>query len=64
MKVALLGAGGMGELALKDLVSSRVEEIVVADYDEAKAERLRKLMRIKTCMFQPSLWVQTTMLLW
>ncbi len=40
MKIVLLGAGGMGQLALKDLVSSGVESVVVADYDKGKAELL------------------------
>ncbi len=40
MKIVLLGAGGMGELALIDLVRSRVESVVVADYNREKAELL------------------------
>ncbi len=42
MKVVLLGAGGMGEIALKDLVSGGVKQIVIADYDKGKAESLAK----------------------
>lgn len=40
MRFVLLGAGGMGELALRDLVASNVESVVVADYDEGKAKAL------------------------
>ena len=42
MKVVLLGGGGMGEIALKDLVDSGVKQIVIADYDRAKVESLVK----------------------
>ncbi|MBS7288199.1 MAG: saccharopine dehydrogenase NADP-binding domain-containing protein [Candidatus Freyarchaeota archaeon] len=40
MSFVLLGAGGMGELALRDLVASSVKSVVVADYDERKARIL------------------------
>jgi len=42
MKIVLLGGGGMGEIALKDLVDSGVKQIVIADYDRAKVESLVK----------------------
>ncbi|MEM3512478.1 MAG: saccharopine dehydrogenase NADP-binding domain-containing protein, partial [Candidatus Jordarchaeales archaeon] len=42
MSFVLLGAGGMGELALRDLVASNVEGVVVADYDKRKAETLAR----------------------
>jgi lysine 6-dehydrogenase len=39
MRVVVLGgAGGMGRVCVKDLVASRVEEVVVADLDGAAAE--------------------------
>jgi lysine 6-dehydrogenase len=47
MKIVLLGVGGMGELALKDLVSSRVKQIVIADYDKGKAESLAKAYKTR-----------------
>jgi lysine 6-dehydrogenase len=42
MKIVLLGAGGMGEIALKDLVDSGVKQIVIADYNRARVESLVK----------------------
>lgn len=42
MKIVLLGGGGMGEIALKDLVDSGVKQIVIADYNRAKVESLVK----------------------
>jgi lysine 6-dehydrogenase len=42
MKIVLLGAGGMGEIALKDLVDSGIKQIVIADYNRAKVESLVK----------------------
>jgi len=42
MKVVLLGGGGMGEIALKDLVDSGVKQIVIADYNRARVESLVK----------------------
>jgi len=42
MKIVLLGGGGMGEIALKDLVDSGIKQIVIADYDRVKVESLVK----------------------
>jgi len=42
MKIVLLGGGGMGEIALKDLVDSGVKQIVIADYNRARVESLVK----------------------
>ncbi len=42
MKIVLLGAGGMGEIALKDLVDSGVKQIVIADYNRTRVESLVK----------------------
>ncbi len=42
MKIVLLGGGGMGEIALNDLVVSGVKRIVIADYDRPKVESLVK----------------------
>jgi saccharopine dehydrogenase (NAD+, L-lysine-forming) len=42
MKIVLLGGGGMGKVALEDLVDNGVKKIVVADYDRARVESLVK----------------------
>ncbi len=42
MKIVLLGGGGMGEIALKDLVDSGVKQIVIADYNRTRVESLVK----------------------